>query len=76
MCPEPLPALYQVKNKRFDYIPFLLAVGLSVLACQAYTYQGLFNVLVSFVFPFGKKIGSLLTFPFWQAGQSWGNAYS
>ena len=32
----------------------LLAVGCSVLAYRAYTYQGLFNVLVSFVSPFGK----------------------
>ena len=43
---------------------FLLAVGLSVLACRAYTYQGLFNVLVSFVSPFGEIVRFLLTFPF------------
>jgi hypothetical protein len=36
-------------------ILFLLAVGLSVSACRAYTYQGLFDVLASFVFPLGKN---------------------
>ena len=43
-----------------------MAVGLSVLACRAYTYQGFSIDLVPFVLPFGKIVGSLLTFPFWQ----------
>ena len=41
-----------------------MAVGHSVLACRAYTYQGFSIDLVSFVPPFGKIVGSLLTFPF------------
>ena len=56
----------------------LLPGGLDIRKCRAraVSYQGLFNVLVSFVLPLGKIVGSLLTFPFRQAGQSWGNAYS
>jgi hypothetical protein len=53
-----------------------------VLACRVYTYQGLFNVLVSFVPPFGKIVGFLLTFPFGSfvlmavVATHWGNAYA
>lgn len=64
-----------------DKLNFLNSVapgGLDIRKCRAraVSYQGLFNVLVSFVLPFEKIVGSLLTFPFRQAGQSWGNAYS
>jgi hypothetical protein len=65
-----------ISKKKIIFIH--LAVGYSVLACRAYTYQGLFDVLVSFVLPFGKIVGFLLTFPFILAvvATHWGNAYS
>ena len=70
--PQPaLGAIMSINNNSKIIILALVAIGLSVLACRAYTYQVFSIDLVSFVPPFGKIVGSLLTFPFIprQAGQ-------